>query len=332
MIKPIKKETPVLELYHVDIGFYYGGKFSTVVHDANFTINEGETVGLVGESGSGKTTIGRAIVRLNKVHKGEIRYKGEVISGKISKELKHRIPKEIQMIFQDPAASLNERANVNYIIGEGLSNYPELYIPEGKEHISKKEKEELKYRKVADAITSVGLLEEHLSRYPHEFSGGQRQRIGIARSVVMQPKLIIADEPISALDVSIRAQVLNLLKDYQKEHNISYLFIAHDLSVVRFISDKIVVISRGRIVEMCEAETLFDLPLHPYTQSLLSAIPVPDPHVEKEREHIQYIPKKYTESNLPTFEEVWPGHYVLGDKEEIKEYKKIAEEHYKNKK
>ena len=332
MIKPIKKETPVLELYHVDIGFYYGGKFSTVVHDANFTINEGETVGLVGESGSGKTTIGRAIVRLNKVHKGEIRYKGEVISGKISKELKHRIPKEIQMIFQDPAASLNERANVNYIIGEGLSNYPELYIPEGKEHISKKEKEELKYRKVADAITSVGLLEEHLSRYPHEFSGGQRQRIGIARSVVMQPKLIIADEPISALDVSIRAQVLNLLKDYQKEHNISYLFIAHDLSVVRFISDKIVVISRGRIVEMCEAETLFDLPLHPYTQSLLSAIPVPDPHIEKEREHIQYIPTKYTIDDLPQFVEVWPGHFVLGNTKEIEEYKKIAERHYNKKK
>lgn len=326
------KKPPVLELYHVDIGFYYGGRFSTIVHDANFTINEGETVGLVGESGSGKTTIGRAIVRINKVHKGEIKFMGETISGKISKETKRNIPKNIQMVFQDPAASLNERANVNYIIGEGLSNYPELYIPKDKENASKEEKERLKYEKVCEAIKSVGLLEEHLSRYPHEFSGGQRQRIGIARSVVMQPRLIIADEPISALDVSIRAQVLNLLKDYQKTNNISYLFIAHDLSVVRYISDRIVVISKGRIVEMCEAETLFELPLHPYTQSLLSAIPVPDPHVEKNREHIQYIPRKYTSSNLPTFEEVWPGHYVLGDKEEIKQYRKIAENHYKNKK
>ncbi|MDY4788138.1 MAG: ATP-binding cassette domain-containing protein [Bacilli bacterium] len=328
-----EKKPPVLELNHVDIGFYYNGRFSTIVHDANFTINEGETVGLVGESGSGKTTIGRAIVRINKVHKGEIKFMGETISGKISRKIKREIPKNIQMVFQDPAASLNERANVNYIIGEGISNYPELYIPEGQEKkLTRKEKEKLKYEKVCEAIKSVGLLEEHLSRYPHEFSGGQRQRIGIARSVVMKPKLIIADEPISALDVSIRAQVLNLLKDYQKSNNISYLFIAHDLSVVRFISDKIIVISKGRIVEMCEAETLFDLPLHPYTQSLLSAIPVPDPHVEKTREHIDYIPRKYTRDNLPTFEEVWPGHFVLGDKDEIANYRKIAENHYKNKK
>ena len=228
------------------------------VHGVSFDIYKGETFGLVGESGSGKTTIGRAIIRINPMSDGEVIYKGQKINGKISRELDKQVTQQIQMIFQDPMASLNERAKVDYIVSEGLMNiHPEM---------SKEERTQ----KVSQALLEVGLLPEFASRFPHEFSGGQRQRIGIARSLIMEPEFIIADEPISALDVSIRAQVLNLLSRLQKERGLTYLFIAHDLSVMRFICDRIAVIHKGVIVELAEAEQLFAHPLHPYTRALLS--------------------------------------------------------------
>ena len=228
----------ILSVKDLEVTFGSGKKTFTAVQDVNFDVYKGETFSLVGESGSGKTTIGRAIMRINPATKGEIYFKNKKISGKISKDLDKWVVRNIQMVFQDPAASLNERATVDYIVSEGIYNF-HLY-----------ENEEDRQRKVVKAITEVGLLEEHLTRYPHEFSGGQRQRIGIARAMIMDPTLLIADEPISALDVSIRAQVLNLLKKFQKEKDLTIVFIAHDLSVVRFISDRIAVIHKGRIVEL----------------------------------------------------------------------------------
>ncbi len=229
------------------------------VRDVDFHIMQGETFGLVGESGSGKTTIGRAIVRINETSGGRILWKGRRIDGPISRELDLEVVQKIQMIFQDPMASLNERAKVDYIVSEGLYN------------IRGFADEEERRAKVARALLDVGLLPEFASRFPHEFSGGQRQRIGIARALVMEPELLVADEPISALDVSIRAQVLNLLAELQREKGLTYLFIAHDLSVMRFITDRIAVIRLGRIVELAETEELFGHPFHPYTKALLSA-------------------------------------------------------------
>ena len=247
------------------------------VKGVTFDIYKGETFGLVGESGSGKTTIGRAIIRINPMSDGEVYYKGERISGKISKELDKKVTQQIQMIFQDPMASLNERAKVDYIVSEGLINVrPDLTREQRSEMVSK-------------ALLEVGLLPEFASRFPHEFSGGQRQRIGIARSLIMGPEFIIADEPISALDVSIRAQVLNLMSKLQKERGLTYLFIAHDLSVMRFICNRIAVIHKGVIVELSETEKLFAHPLHPYTRALLSAIPLPDPESEK-RKVLEILP------------------------------------------
>ena len=243
----------------------------TAVDNASFQIYKGETFGLVGESGSGKTTIGRAIIRINPTAGGEIIYDGKKINGKISKELDREVTQKIQMIFQDPMASLNERAKVDYIVAEGLLNLP------------KKLTKEERQREVSEALNSVGLRPEFASRFPHEFSGGQRQRIGIARAMVMRPEFIIADEPISALDVSIRAQVLNLMAKFQREYDLTYLFISHDLSVMRFICDRICVIHKGVLVELAETEELFAHPTHPYTQALLSAIPMPDPVKEKKK-------------------------------------------------
>ena len=236
----------ILSISHVDISFDVGGKKKFVaVKDANFDIYKGETFALVGESGSGKTTLGRAIMRINPCSNGEILFEGKRISGKISREEDRNVVRNIQMIFQDPAASLNERATIEYCISEGLYNF----------HLYKDEAERI--AKVDQALKDVGLLPEHKSRYPHEFSGGQRQRVGIARAMIMDPKLIVADEPISALDVSIRAQVLNLMNKLKAEKNLTYLFIAHDLSVVRFIADRIAVIHLGEIVEIADSETLF---------------------------------------------------------------------------
>ena len=280
------------------------------VKGVSFDIYKGETFGLVGESGSGKTTIGRAIIRINPMSDGEVIYKGQHISGKISKELDKKVTQQIQMIFQDPMASLNERAKVDYIVSEGLINVrPDLTREQRAEMVSK-------------ALLEVGLLPEFASRFPHEFSGGQRQRIGIARSLIMEPEFIIADEPISALDVSIRAQVLNLLSRLQKERGLTYLFIAHDLSVMRFICDRIAVIHKGVIVELSETEKLFEHPLHPYTRALLSAIPLPDPDSEKRKILEIYDPTQHHyETDKPVWTEIEPGHFVMGNQEELERYR-----------
>ncbi|MBQ9544791.1 MAG: ABC transporter ATP-binding protein, partial [Clostridia bacterium] len=246
----------LLEVKNVDITFGKGPDAVRAVKNASFDIYKGETFSLVGESGSGKTTVGRAVIRVNPCAAGAILYQGVRIAGKIPHALDREVIRHFQMVFQDPAASLNERATVDYIISEGLYNFH--LFENGADRVAK----------VEEMIKAVGLLPEHLTRYPHEFSGGQRQRIGLARAMVMEPELVIADEPISALDVSIRAQVLNLLKKFQEERNVSYLFIAHDLSIVRYISDRIAVIYKGDIVEIAKTEELFDFPLHPYTRSL----------------------------------------------------------------
>ena len=304
----------LLSVKNVDITFGKGENAVRAVKNASFDIYKGETFSLIGESGSGKTTIGRAVIRVNPCAAGEIRYKGVRISGKTSRALDREVIRNIQMVFQDPAASLNERATVDYIVSEGLYNF-HLY-----------ENEEDRIAKVQRIIEDVGLLPEHLTRYPHEFSGGQRQRIGLARAMVMEPELVIADEPISALDVSIRAQVLNLLKKFQREKNLTYLFIAHDLSIVRFISDRIGIIYKGNIVEVAEAEELFDYPLHPYTRSLISAIPIPDPKLEKNKVLFTYDPSVHDYSEeQPELVNIGHGHYVYGNTKEIEEYKAIRD-------
>ena len=301
----------ILSIKHVDISFDQGHKKKFVaVKDANFDIYKGETFALVGESGSGKTTLGRAILRINPLSAGEIEFEGKRISGKISREEDRNVVRNIQMIFQDPAASLNERATIEYCVSEGLYNF----------HLYKDEEDRI--AKVDKALQDVGLLPEHKSRYPHEFSGGQRQRVGLARSIVMEPELIVADEPISALDVSIRAQVLNLLKKFQKERGLTYLFIAHDLSIVRFISDRIVVIYKGRIMEVAETEELFRYPLHPYTRSLMSAIPIPDPILEKKKKLFVYTPEEYGPSENPQLTDLGNGHMLYGTPKEIEEAKR----------
>ena len=304
----------LLSLKNVDITFGKGDNAVKAVKNASFDIYKGETFSLVGESGSGKTTIGRAVIRVNPCAAGEILYKGVRISGKLPRSLDREVIRNIQMIFQDPAASLNERATVDYIVSEGLYNF----------HLFENEADRV--QKVEKMIEEVGLLPEHLTRYPHEFSGGQRQRIGIARAMVMEPELVVADEPISALDVSIRAQVLNLLKKFQKERDITYLFIAHDLSIVRFISDRIGVIYKGNIVEIAEAEELFDYPLHPYTRSLISAIPVPDPLMEKKKVLFTYDPSIHDYSeDKPELVDIGHNHWVYGNKAELESYIKTRD-------
>ena len=303
----------LIEVKDLEISFGEGSKKFVAVKNANFFINKGETFSLVGESGSGKTTIGRAIIGLNDTSAGDILYDGKKINGKQTRKDENELIRKIQMIFQDPAASLNERATVDYIISEGLYNY----------HLF--EDEEDRVRKVKEIMHEVGLLAEHLTRYPHEFSGGQRQRIGIARALVMEPEFVIADEPISALDVSVRAQVLNLLKKFQKDLGLTYLFIAHDLSVVRFISDRIAVIYKGVIVEVAETEELFNNPIHPYTQSLLSAVPIPDPILERNKVLKVYDPDQHDYStDKPEMVEIKPGHYVWANKAEQKKYKELV--------
>ena len=305
----------ILSVRDLHVTFGQKRKKFEAVRGVSFDIYQGETFGLVGESGSGKTTIGRAIIRVYPTSGGEIIYKGEKINGKIPKELDRRVTRQVQMIFQDPMASLNERAKVDYIVGEGLYNTGEK--------ISKQERQQL----VEQALLDVGLLPEFSSRFPHEFSGGQRQRIGIARALIMKPDFIIADEPISALDVSIRAQVLNLMSHLQKERGLTYLFISHDLSVMRFICDRIAVIHKGLLVELADTETLFRHPLHPYTRALLSAVPMPNPAYEKQK-----VPLVYDESvhdysvDQPRWVEIEPRHFVLGNESELTEYAKMCEE------
>ena len=300
----------LVDVKDLEVTFTNGKRKFVAVKGIDFQIYRGETLSLVGESGSGKTTIARAIVRLNKTSKGDIIFKGKKINGDLSKSESRELKRQIQMIFQDPAASLNERATVDYCVAEGLDNF-KLY----------KDAED-RQAKVNAALDSVGLLPEHKSRYPHEFSGGQRQRIGIARAIIMEPELIVADEPTSALDVSIRAQVLNLLNKFKRENNLTYLFIAHDLSVVRYFSDRIAVITEGRIVEVAKTEDLFANPLHPYTKSLLQSVPIPDPKIEKEKELIIYdasVAGEVTENHK--LREIYPDHFVFCTEDEIEMYK-----------
>lgn len=283
------------------------------VDDITFHIYEGETFGLVGESGSGKSTTGRTIIRLNQPSGGEITFDGkDVMKLKKRDELKE-FRREVQMIYQDPYASLNPRMKVRDIIAEGIDI----------NHLPKSEAE--RNQMVDDLLKTVGLNPNHGTRYPHEFSGGQRQRIGIARALAVNPKFIICDEPISALDVSIQAQVVNLLQDLQKEKNLTYLFIAHDLSMVKHISDRIGVMHHGKLLEMGTSDEIYHYGVHPYTESLLSAIPLPDPDYERTRKRIKYTPPK--EDGIPRkMQEIAEGHYVYASDEEAKHFaEKLAE-------
>lgn len=270
--------TPLLKVEHLHKEFptgsgFMGGKFSkkvvSAVNDLSFEIRAGETFGLVGESGCGKSTTGRAIMHLDPPTSGKVYFEGRDISKMNKKELK-AMRREMQFIFQDPYASLNPRMTIGEIISEPMVIHG-IGTPEER------------IERVRELLDVVGLNPEHINRYPHEFSGGQRQRVGIARSFILRPKLIICDEPVSALDVSIQAQVLNLLKDLQAEFHLTYLFITHDLSVVKFFSDKIAVMYLGQLVETADSAELFRQPLHPYSQALLSAIPIPSSRQKMQR-------------------------------------------------
>ncbi len=281
------------------------------VDGITFDIYKGETLGLVGESGCGKSTTGRTIIRLYNATDGQVIFNGEDVHGKKSaKELK-KFNRKMQMIFQDPYASLNPRTTVADIVAEGIDIHG----------LAKDKKERME--KVYALLETVGLNKEHANRYPHEFSGGQRQRIGIARALAVDPEFIIADEPISALDVSIQAQVVNLMKKLQREKGLTYLFIAHDLSMVKYISDRIGVMYFGKLVELAPADDLYNNPLHPYTQSLLSAIPLPDPESERTRVRKSYDPKvhNYSENEETSMREITPGHFVLCSDKEAAQFK-----------
>ena len=306
----MKNETPILEVKHLCKYFSQGKQEMKAVDDVSFQIFKGETFGLVGESGCGKTTTGRTIIRLYKPTSGEIWFNGNRIDGKLDRKQTQAVTSKVQMVFQDPVASLNPRMTVEEIISEGA-------------RINKifNSKEELKAN-VKKMLELVGLTSEHATRYPHEFSGGQRQRICIARALITKPDLIIADEPISALDVSIQAQVLNLLNDLRKELGLTILFIAHDLSVVKYFSERVAVMNRGRIVEMAPSDKLYKEPIHPYTKSLLSAIPVPNPLIEKKRVRYTYDPQQhqYDAQNFPEMIEIEPEHFVFLSQKEREEY------------
>ena len=282
------------------------------VDNISFDIYKGETLGLVGESGCGKSTTGRTIIRLYDATDGEVLFDGANVHGKKSKAQLKEFNRKMQMIFQDPQASLNPRMKVSDIIAEGIDIHG----------LAKSKTERM--NRVVELLQTVGLNKEHANRYPHEFSGGQRQRIGIARALAVEPEFIIADEPISALDVSIQAQVVNLLKKLQKEKGLTYLFIAHDLSMVKYISDRIGVMYFGKLVELADANELYNNPMHPYTQSLLSAIPLPDPDYERTRVRKTYNPSmhNYKPGDEVEFREVTPGHFVMCSQVEYEQLKK----------
>lgn len=287
----------LLEIKHLKQHFVTPRGTVKAVDDLSFDIYKGETLGLVGESGCGKSTTGRSIIRLYEATDGEVLFNGENVHGKKSRKKLLEFNRKMQMIFQDPYASLNPRMTVADIIAEGLDIHK----------LAKTKKERM--QRVHELLETVGLNKEHANRYPHEFSGGQRQRIGIARALAVDPEFIIADEPISALDVSIQAQVVNLMKELQKEKGLTYLFIAHDLSMVKYISDRIGVMYFGKLVELAPADELYENPLHPYTKSLLSAIPLPDPDYERNRVRQKYDPSVHQLKDGETmeFREVKPG-------------------------
>ena len=294
--------------------FQDGKQTVKAVNHVSFDVYKGENFGLVGESGCGKTTLGRTLIRLYDPTSGEILFNGKNISGKLNRADRDYVTRNLAMIFQDPISSLNPRMTVQEIIEEGLKTRGE------------KDKEVLR-KAVSDILKKVGLLPEHGTRYPHEFSGGQRQRIGIARSLVVKPSFIIADEPVSALDVSIQAQVINLLMDIKKEMDLTILFIAHNLAVVKYFSDRIGVMYFGNMVELADADELYDHPVHPYTKALLSAIPQPDPLSEKSKERLYYDPSIHDYSvEQPKFQEIRPGHFVYASDSEMEKYRKELEE------
>ena len=304
--------TPLLKVEGLKQYFKVNKNFTVkAVDDVSFEIYPGETYGLVGESGSGKSTIGRSIIRLYDPTAGKITFDGQDISGHLSHAQNNTLRTQMQMIFQDPMASLNPRKKVEDIIGEGLDIH----------HMYKTPAE--RREKVEKILAKVGLAPEHAERYPHQFSGGQRQRVGIARALIMNPKLIIADECISALDVSIQAQVINLLMDIKKEMDLTILFIAHNLAVVKYFSDRIGVMHFGTMVELADADELYAHPVHPYTKSLLSAIPQPDPDREKDKQRLYYDPSMHDYSKeQPSFQEIRPGHFVYASDSEMEQYRK----------
>ena len=306
-----KERAKILEIKNLCMEFWAVKKKTVkALNNVTFDIYKGENFGLVGESGCGKTTLGRTLIRLYDPTSGEILFNGKNISGKLSKADRDYVTRNLSMIFQDPISSLNPRMTVEEIISEGLKTRGE------------KDKELIR-KSVASILNKVGLLPEHGSRYPHEFSGGQRQRIGIARSLVVKPSIIIADEPVSALDVSIQAQVINLLMDIKKEMDLTILFIAHNLAVVKYFSDRIGVMHFGTMVELADADELYAHPVHPYTKSLLSAIPQPDPDREKDKQRIYYDPSMHDYSKeQPSFQEIRPGHFVYASDSEMEKYRK----------
>ena len=302
----------LVELKNVSLTFNKGKSNEVkAIDDVSFDIYEGEIFGLVGESGSGKTTIGRSILKLYDIDSGTVTFAGNEISSLKGKDL-HDFRKTAQMIFQDPQASLNGRMKIRDIIAGGIDI-----------HKLAKTKEE-REAKVKELIDLVGLNEDHLSRYPHEFSGGQRQRIGIARALAVNPHFIVADEPISALDVSIQAQVVNLMQKLQHEQGLTYLFIAHDLSMVKYISDRIGVMHWGKLLEVGPADEIYHNPIHPYTKSLLSAIPEPDPERERKRQHLIYDSSIENDGESRQMYEIRPGHFVYATEAEAKTYKEEA--------
>ena len=302
----------LVELKNVSLTFNKGKSNEVkAIDDVSFDIYEGEIFGLVGESGSGKTTIGRSILKLYDIDSGTVTFAGNDISSLKGKDL-HDFRKTAQMIFQDPQASLNGRMKIRDIIAEGIDI-----------HKLAKSKEE-REAKVKELINLVGLNEDHLSRYPHEFSGGQRQRIGIARALAVNPHFIVADEAISALDVSIQAQVVNLMQKLQHEQGLTYLFIAHDLSMVKYISDRIGVMHWGKLLEVGPADEIYHNPIHPYTKSLLSAIPEPDPERERKRQHLIYDSSIENDGEKRQMYEIRPGHFVYATEAEAKNYKEEA--------
>lgn len=310
-----EERNKILEVEHLSMHFSTGhGKKKTVVkaiNDVSFHVYESETFGLVGESGCGKTTTGRALIRLYDPTSGSIKFKGRELTGPMTNDLRKYITSNMGMIFQDPIDSLNPRFTIREIIAEGLRIR------------GVKDEEELNAR-VYEMLDKVGLTREHATRYPHEFSGGQRQRIGIARTIITRPSLVIADEPVSALDVSIQAQVINLLNELKEEMGLTIIFIAHDLSVVKYFSDRIGVMYYGKLVEVASSDELYRHPVHPYTRALLSAVPQPNPLTERRRVRLIYEPDKAHDysKEQPSMTEVFPDHFVYASPSEVEAYRK----------